>query len=82
MNLATVQKAARSHQNLYALRTGDSLAIGDLAGVGKLLENTPSCPDSSGSYIFGTAVPAPNVAFVDCSLAGAEQHVASSLSGW
>lgn len=82
LNIATVQKAARSHQNLYALRTGDAMVVGDIAGPGKLLENTLACPDSTGSYTYGTTVPDFNVAFVDCSLSGSDQHVPASLSGW
>ena len=82
LNIATVQKAARSYQNLYGLQTGTTMAVGDIAGTGKFLESTPACPTPSGAYTFGTAVPGPGVAFVDCSLAGSDQHLPTSLSGW
>ena len=82
LNLASVQKAARSHQNLYALKIGDSLAIADLAGSGKLLETTPNCPDPSGSYTFETEVPAANAAYAICSLSGSDQHIPVTLAGW
>jgi len=82
LNLASVQKAVRSHQNLYALKNGEPLAITDIAGAGKLLETTPGCPDPDGSYTFGTEVPASNNAYATCSLSGSEQHVPVTLSGW
>ena len=40
LNISTVQKAARSYQNLYDLRNGDALAVGDIAGAGKMIETT------------------------------------------
>ena len=82
LNIATVQKAARSFQNLYDMRNGDVLAVTDIAGAGKMIETTPACPDPTGSYTYGASVPNPGVAFVDCSLAGADQHVPASLAGW
>ena len=82
LNISTVQKAARSYQNLYDLRNGDALVTGDIAGAGKMIETVPACPDPTGSYTYGTTVPTPGVAFVDCSLAGADDHVPASLAGW
>ena len=82
LNISTVQKATRSYQNLYDMRVGDALASTDIAGAGKMIETTPACPDPTGAYTFGTEVPGPGVAYVDCSLAGSDQHVPASLAGW
>ena len=82
LNISTVHKAARSYQNLYDLRVGDALASTDISGAGKMIETTPDCPDPNGAYTFGTTVPAAGVAYVDCSLAGTEEHVPASVAGW
>jgi len=81
LNIATVQKSARSYQNLYELANGDTLAVGDIAGSGKMIETTPTCP-ANGTYTFGTTVPAASIAYLDCSLATSELHVPKSILGW
>ena len=82
LNISTVQKAARSYQNLYDMRNGDPLPIGDIAGAGKMIEVVPDCPDTPGSYTFIGSVPLANQAYVDCGLAATDQHVPASLAGW
>ena len=82
LNISTVQKATRSYQNLYDMDVGDALASTDISGAGKMIETTPDCPDPNGAYTFGTTVPAAGVAYVDCSLAGTEEHVPASVAGW
>lgn len=81
LNISTVQKAARSYQNLYELKMGDDLAVTDIAGAGKMIESTPECP-SEGDYTFGTTVPAAGSAYLACSLAGSDEHVPASTAGW
>lgn len=81
LNISTVQKAVRSYQNLYELAIGDTLASTDIAGAGKMIESTPACP-SSGTYTFGTAVPAAGAAYLTCSLATSDDHVPSTTAGW
>ncbi|MCB1234528.1 MAG: type II secretion system protein [Verrucomicrobiae bacterium] len=88
LNIATVQKAARSYQNLYDLRydeagtNTDALAIGDIAGSGKMIETTPDCPDPAGDYDFETEVPAPGTAFATCTLETDKDHVPANTDGW
>lgn len=82
LNIATVQKAARSYQNLYDLRNGDALVVGTIAGAGKMIETTPDCPDPSGGYTFESTVPTPGTAYVTCSLSASDDHVPASTDGW
>ena len=81
LNISTVQKAVRSYQNLYELAIGDGLADTDIAGAGKMIESTPTCP-SSGTYTFGTTVPTAGTAYLTCSLATSDDHVPSTTAGW
>ena len=68
---------------------GEAFALRDICphrlvplSAGKMIETTPDCPDPNGAYTFGTTVPAAGVAYVDCSLAGTDEHVPASLAGW
>ena len=81
LNISTVQKAARSYQNLYELKMGDDLAVTDIAGSGKMIESTPVCP-SEGTYTFGTTVPAAGSTYLTCSLSASQGHQPSSSAGW
>ena len=78
LNIATVQKAVRSYQNLYEKNIGDALVKGDVTGSGKMIETEPTCP-ASGTYTWGTTVPAASTAYLSCSVA---DHVPSSIAGW
>lgn len=81
LNISTVQKAARSYQNLYELKMGDDLAVADIAGAGKMIESTPVCP-ADGSYTFGTTVPSAGSTYLTCSLGSSDGHQPSSTAGW
>lgn len=81
LNISTVQKAARSFQNLYELKIGDDLAVADICGSGKMIESTPVCP-SEGTYSFGATVPAAGSTYLSCSLASSDGHQPSSSAGW
>lgn len=81
LNISNVQKAVRSYQNLYELSVGGTLASTTLIGTGKMLETTPSCP-SSGTYTYGTTVPAVGTAYLTCSLSSSSNHVPTSTTGW
>ena len=81
LNISTVQKAARSYQNMYELNDGDALAVTDIAGSGKMIESTPECP-ASGTYSFGTVVPAASAAYLSCSLSASDGHVPATTAGW
>lgn len=81
LNISTVQKAARSYQNMYELKDGDALVVGDIAGAGKMIESTPECP-SAGTYTFGTTVPAASTAYLSCSLGTSDGHEPATTAGW
>jgi len=75
MQLAAVQKAARSHANFNNLNIGEALVKADLIGVGLAMENEPACPsDSSIAYTFGTVVPAVGTPYATCPNAGPPSH--------
>lgn len=81
LNIATVQKAVRSYQNLYELDMGDALVVGTITGAGNMIETQPTCP-SSGTYTFGTVVPAAGIAYLTCSLSASDNHAPTSVAGW
>lgn len=78
LNISSVQKAVRSHQNLYEKNIGDALSKSDVTGAGRMLETEPTCP-ANGLYTWGTTVPAAGSAYLTCSIA---DHVPSSIAGW
>ncbi|MFT5469969.1 MAG: type II secretory pathway pseudopilin PulG [Verrucomicrobiales bacterium] len=81
LNISTVQKAARSYQNMYELANGDTLGVADIAGAGKMIESTPECP-STGTYTFGATVPVASAAYLTCSLSATEGHEPATVAGW
>lgn len=81
LNISNVQKAVRSYQNLYELDEGDVLAETTIAGSGKMLETTPSCP-SDGEYTWLGTVPPVGTVYLTCSLATSDQHEPNDPTGW
>lgn len=81
LNISTVQKAVRSYANMYEQPIAATIANADYMGPGKFIETTPVCPQA-GTYTFGTVIPASGTAMLNCSLAGTDLHVPSSLAGW
>ncbi len=79
LNIATVQKAVRSYQNLYELNMGAALASTDIAGAGKMIETLPACPSGGATYTYGTVVPAAGTPYLTCSVSG---HAPVSTAGW
>ena len=81
LNMSNVQKAVRAYQNLYEKSEGDTLALTDLVGNGKLIETAPECP-SQGTYSAAGNVPPVGTVYLTCSLAGSNDHVPNSVTGW
>lgn len=81
LNISTVQKAARSYQNMYEVNAGGALVVGDISGAGKMIESTPECP-AGGTYTFGTIVPVANTAYLTCSLSASDGHIPATTAGW
>lgn len=79
LNIATVQKAVRSYQNLYELNMGVPLLSATIAGDGKMIETLPTCPSGGATYTYKEVVPAAGIAYLTCSVAG---HVPTSVAGW
>jgi len=84
LQIASVQKSVRSHQNMFEGVVGGALIhTATLMGAGLYFENVLTCPDTTGVYAYQATFPAVGVAYVDCSLAGGTTlHVPSSLAGW
>ena len=81
LNMSNVQKAVGDYQNLYEKNEGDTLALTDLVGSGKLIETSPVCP-SGGIYTAAGSVPTVGTVYLTCSLAGSNDHVPNSVDGW
>lgn len=89
LNISAVQKAVRSHQNMFELEATDSLIAADTlwpaAGDGYFPAEL-ECPTNSpvaGVYTTDTTVPAVSDVYMVCSLAGgATQHAPLDITGW
>ncbi len=82
LNVSTVQKAVRSHQNLYELDEGDDLAQGAIAGTGKMLEVVPGCPTKDNTYTYLSVVPDTGAQYVTCNNEQATDHNPANTNGW
>ena len=80
-SVSSVQRAMRSHTNLFELSPGDSVPNlkGRIIGPGRLIPTTPLCPGGGVySYWEGT-VPPSNTAFMQCTIG---DHAPASTSAW
>ena len=88
MNIRNVQNGIRSFSNLYGYNPGENvpgLQI-RIVGLGKFVEQTPSCP-ASGTYSYGTAfgtdtVPPIGEVYLQCSLSTTANHVPADITAW
>jgi len=78
MQQSTVQKAMRSHVNMNDMNTGDTIAQADVVGTGRLIETAPVCR-SSGTYTYGSTVPASGTRWMTCSRTN---HAPTNTTGW
>lgn len=88
MNIDAVQKAVRGYANMHALTAGDSVPglQGQIIGIGRFIENTPICP-GAGSYSFGVmagndTIPPIGTLYMECNLAGPNDHVPKNTDEW
>jgi prepilin-type N-terminal cleavage/methylation domain-containing protein len=77
--ISSVQKAVRSHANMFELAIGDTLAKATIIGSGQYLESA-TCP-SGTDLTCGDKVPAVGSAYAECKATGMD-HVPSDTSGW
>lgn len=87
INIQSVQKGVRSFSNLYGYGPGQSVAGLQLrvVGLGKFVENTPTCP-STGAYSYGgtfgaDTIPPIGELYLNCSLSSSG-HVPSAHGDW
>ncbi|MBG7606569.1 MAG: hypothetical protein IZT59_00830 [Verrucomicrobia bacterium] len=88
MNIRNVQNGIRSFSNLYGYNPGGNvpgLQI-RIMGLGKFVEQTPSCP-ASGAYSYGISfgndtVPPVGEVYLQCSLSTTANHVPADITAW
>ena len=88
MNIRNVQSGIRSFSNLYGHGPGESvpgLQI-RIVGLGKFVEQTPSCP-ASGTYAYGPdfgpdTIPPVGEVYLQCSLSTTSGHVPTDFGDW
>ncbi len=86
--IRSVQQGVRSYANLYGFNPG-SMAPNlqsQVIGIGRFVEQTPQCP-GNGDYTFGQqygneVIPPIGSLYMDCSLAGSDDHVPEESSDW
>lgn len=88
VQIQEVQKAVRSHANLYGFSPADNAPglLSQIVGPGRYVEMTPVCP-GGGSYTFGQAygvntIPPVGTLYLECSLAVSEQHEPENHLNW
>lgn len=81
LNISSIQKAARSHQNMYELNAGDALLNATLIGAGLYIE-VVACPNAGEAYNYADVVTAVSVPFATCPNAAALDHAPKSTQGW
>ena len=88
INIQNVQKGVRGYANLYGYTEGANAPNlqTQVIGLGRFIEVTPSCP-SNGTYSFGVTygvdtIPPLGEVYMQCTLAGPNQHVPDNHSEW
>lgn len=81
LNIATVQKAGRSYQNMNEIDNGATFANTEIVGTGKFFEVAPTCP-SEGTYTWAATVPTVGVPFLTCSQETALNHKPANYNNW
>ena len=88
INLQNVQKGLRSYANLYGFGEGSSVPDlkNKVIGMGRFVENTPSCA-AGGSYSFGgtagpDTIPPFGELYMRCDLEILEEHLPPDHTGW
>jgi hypothetical protein len=83
LNLATIQKAARTYQDLYNLNAGEALSHTSFIGPGNLLEAEPVCPsDPSVPYNYLSTVPPTGTAYATCPFTPPHAPSPTQLAAW
>ncbi len=88
INIQSVQKGVRSYANLYGFAPGDSAPNlqNQVIGPGKFVETTPTC-FANGIYSFGRTygnnkIPPLGELYMQCSLAGNDEHEPPNHADW
>lgn len=88
MHIQGVQKGIRSYSNLYGFSPGANAPNlqNKVIGLGRFVETIPICP-SNGTYSFGQTygndtIPPVGELYLQCTLAGSDQHEPSNYSEW
>lgn len=68
INITSVQKAVRSHQNMYEMKAADALPHADIIGPGLYIEQLVE--PAGDAYGYADVVTAVGTAYLTCGLAG------------
>lgn len=84
MNLEQVQKGVRGYSNLYGYNPGDVVAglQTKVIGLGKFIEEAPTCPGGGGYIYLGDQIPTVGTLYIECSLADSEEHEPDDITSW
>jgi len=53
-----------------------------LIGLGKFIDQAPTCAGDGGYKYLGDQIPDIGTLYIECSLAGSDQHEPDDLTGW
>lgn len=88
IHIQNVQRGIRSYSNLYDLVPGDNVSDlkGKIIGPGKFMETIPTCP-ANGLYTFGKTsgndtIPPLGQLYLECTLAGKDEHEPTTHADW
>ena len=88
IHIQNVQKGVRSYSNLYGFDPGANAPNlhSQIIGMGRFVETTPVCP-GGGTYTYGQTfgadtIPPMGSVYMECSLAGTDQHVPTVTAEW
>ncbi len=86
LNIYHAQEAVRSFSNLHGYNPGQTLASVDVEsevfGLDSFVNVRPTCPTEGTYSTKGNTIPAYGTLYLNCSLAGTENHQPDNFHQW
>jgi len=84
MHLTNVQKGVRGYSNIYGFSPGQIVSglQSNVIGLGKFVEEMPTCPGNGTYTTLGDTIPVTGVLYMTCSLADSSSHQPFDSSNW
>jgi len=81
INIHQVQKGVRSYSNLYGFSPGGNAPglEGQVIGMGRFVETTPTCPGGGTYTTGGDTIPEMGFLYMECDIT---EHVPEVTSDW